>query len=679
MRDELDALVADATRQYLAASTWEEFFSQQKDPKGDFGDVKDIPHTAARLLNHYKHVGVPALMRTARWTRARKLAALARGPHKSAAEHVDFLREEYSSMIKKGHWTLLPARLLIDQPDLRLSPLGVVPQRDRRPRTISDYSYFGVNEDTVPLAPQEAMQFGRALPRILQKIHDANPRFGPVQMAKIDIADGFYRIGIRPSDALKLAVLFPTRRGEEPLVGVPLTLPMGWKESPPAFCTATETAADLANELLKDSNQLYSSPHRLDAISESPIGTVTEPLPRAVVSRSSTDVPQRDEPKLLRPLQYWDVYVDDFLGLAQGDTSRRQMIKRALLHALDQIFRPLQEGDVPTRQEPASVKKLKKGDATWATRKVMLGWVIDTVNGTIELPQHRIERLHEILNSVRPGQRVIEERAWHKVLGELRSMAIAIPGARGLFSLLQEALRHKESNRPRIRLSQGVHNALDDFRWLAEDVASRPTRIAELLPQSVPHIYGACDAAGCGMGGVFFVPTVRGEYDAFLWREPFGRRVQRSLVSFDNPRGTINNSDLELCGNIAHHAVVADTADVRERTLWTGSDNVANVYWLRKGSTTTVGPPAYLLRIQAHHQRYHRYVATHDYVPGTANVMADICSRAWHLTDSQLIAYFNTNFPQIRSWQACRLNAGMNSGLISALFRSPSDLAFVRK
>ena len=620
------------------------------------------------------------MLKTKPWGASRKIAALKRGPHKSAKEHVQFLREEYSAMIKKGHWTLLPAQLLISHPDLRLSPLGVVPQRDRRPRTISDYSYWGINEDTLPLAPQEAMQFGRALQRLLQKIHDANPRYGPVYLSKVDIADGFYRIGVRAQDALKLAVLFPAREAGERLIGVPLTLPMGWKESPPAFCTATETVADLANSALNDTGALYAAPHRLDSVAETPIEDAISPVTPMKPSASSTPTPTADYgPKLQRPLQYWDVYVDDFLALAQGNKLRRKMIKRALLHSLDKVFRPLDAKDGVTRQEPASVKKLKKGDATWATRKVMLGWIVDTEARTIELPPHRVQRLHEILRSIPRTMKAVDEQTWHKVLGELRSMSIALPGTRGLFSLLQEAFRHKEEKRPRIRLTKNVHGVLDDFRWLAQDIAARPTRLAELLP-GTPSIYGACDAAGTGMGGVFFVPSADGtNYDAFLWRTPFPHYIQSELVSYANPEGSINNSDLELCGNIAHHSVVANTADVRERTIWTGSDNMANVYWLRKGSTTTTGPPAYLLRIQSHHQRYHRYVPTHDYVPGTANELADICSRAWHLNDSQLLAYFNNTFPQIRSWRTCHLNSDMNSALISALQRQPLPMEFVRK
>ena len=159
--------------------------------------------------------------------------------------------------------------------------------------------------------------------------------------------------------------------------------------------------------------------------------------------------------------------------------------------------------DNPHRQEPASTEKLLKGDATWATRKTILGWVVDTQKGTMELPPHWIQRLREIL-AIAPTTRYIPTKHWHKVLGELRSMALATPGARGFFSLLQEAFRHEEPERPRLRLTKAVHHSLHQLRALCADLATRPTRLAEMIPAQQPHVIGACDAAGTGMGGVFF-------------------------------------------------------------------------------------------------------------------------------------------------------------------------------
>jgi hypothetical protein len=171
-------------------------------------------------------------------------------------------------MIRKGQWTLLPARLVLNEVQLRLSPLGVVPQRDRRPRTISDYSFFGVNHETLALSPAECMQFGKALLRVLRHLKSANPHLGPVYLSKIDIADGFYRIWVRASDVTKLGVLFPSTDGEEYLIGFPLALPMGWTESPKIFTAATETVADLTNHSLTVATPF--GPRPLEVLSDAP-------------------------------------------------------------------------------------------------------------------------------------------------------------------------------------------------------------------------------------------------------------------------------------------------------------------------------------------------------------------------------------------------------------------------
>ena len=56
------------------------------------------------------------------------------------------------------------------------------------------------------------------------------------------------RVGLSLSMILKLAVaVLTTSPDDDPLIAVPMVLPTGWMESPPTFCTVTETIADMAN------------------------------------------------------------------------------------------------------------------------------------------------------------------------------------------------------------------------------------------------------------------------------------------------------------------------------------------------------------------------------------------------------------------------------------------------
>jgi hypothetical protein len=220
--------------------------------------------------------------------------------------------------------------------------------------------------------------------------------------------------------------------------------------------------------------------------------------------------------------------------------------------------------------------------------------LINTIQSTIALPPHRLERLFVILNSIPPEQRRISIQKWQQMLGELRAMAIAIPGARGIFSHLQAALRQRNIVKGRIRVSNHVRATLEDFKWLASSLQDRPTRLQELVAQP-PCLYGTTDASGQGMGGVLLPPSNNSTQAPLVWRHRFPAAVQKNLVSATQPHGTVTNSDLELAATIIQHDAICHNYDVREQTIHTGTDNQAAQAWQQKGSTTTNAVPAFLL------------------------------------------------------------------------------------
>jgi hypothetical protein len=314
------------------------------------------------------------------------------------------------------------------------------------------------------------------------------------------------------------------------------------------------------------------------------------------------------------------------------------------------------------------------------TTKEILGWVIDSCNMTIHLKPRRLARLREILDAFPRTRKRASIKTWQKVLGELRSMAAALPGSKGLFSALQ--YRFKKDAK-RIRLTTMVHDFLDDFRYITQHLATRPMRIYELVPGD-PSVIGATDASGLGMGGVFFVPTPQSTPDApayhsYLWRLAFPESVRQQLLTETNPEGTLTNNTLELTGAIGQHDVIASQLDVRELTLHNVHDNSAALYWSRKGSVSTSGPEAYLLRLQALHQREHGYIPLHDFLPGFLNRMADDASRLLHRNDADLLTHFNTHFPQPNGWRLCHLSPEMSSALITALSAKRCEPALWRR
>ena len=339
------------------------------------------------------------------------------------------------------------------------------------------------------------------------------------------------------------------------------------------------------------------------------------------------------------------------------------------------MLRPLDDDDIPARREPVSLKKLRQGDCSWATIKTMLGWIIDTVNLTIQLPPARVQRLAAILASIPRDQKRTSVRKWHKVLGELRSMALALPGARHLFSHMQHALATKMGGR--VALRKGVHHALDDFRWLLDNIASRPTRIAELVPL-LSSAEGHHDASGSGAGGVWFPAAHLSPREGFhhgpvVWRLKWPQHIIDRLVTDANANGDISNSDLELAGGLLHLEALAQTFDIRERTVLSKTDNLNTLFWERKASSTTDKVPAHLLRLFGIHQRYHRYVPRHDYQSGSSNPVADATSRDFHLSWEDLIADLAPLIPQSDTLQVWTPSSQIVSAVISALLKRRSE------
>ena len=85
-------------------------------------------------------------------------------------------------------------------------------------------------------------------------------------------------------------------------------------------------------------------------------------------------------------------------------------MRRVFLYCVKEVFCPPDEKDDKWKKDSNSIKKLRKGNRALETVKVVLGWPIDTVAGTIELPPHRLERLLELLDAFPRSRRLCPKR-----------------------------------------------------------------------------------------------------------------------------------------------------------------------------------------------------------------------------------------------------------------------------
>ena len=70
-------------------------------------------------------------------------------------------------------------------------------------------------------------------------------------MAKCDIKDGFWRLDCEEGKEWNFAYVMPQEEGQPIRLVVPTSLQMGWIESPPFFCAATETGRDVAEDYVE--------------------------------------------------------------------------------------------------------------------------------------------------------------------------------------------------------------------------------------------------------------------------------------------------------------------------------------------------------------------------------------------------------------------------------------------
>ena len=139
----------------------------------------------------------------------------------------------------------------------KLSCIAVVPQAHCRPRLILNLSVQpisgtpSVDETTDREAAPESLQFGRAFPRILQAVWEADPVQGLVWVSKLGFIDVYHRSTVKPAQVGAFAYAIPSALGDEgKIICIDLVLSMGWVDSPKFFCAFLEMLTDVANALV---------------------------------------------------------------------------------------------------------------------------------------------------------------------------------------------------------------------------------------------------------------------------------------------------------------------------------------------------------------------------------------------------------------------------------------------
>jgi hypothetical protein len=457
-------------------------------------------HPAGELLKEWALVGCPA--RTGcPWTKSEIWEAVEWGPHRLALseEALEHFAAESDEKVNVGQARIVEWDSIKENPptQLKISPIVAIPHNSRGLHSILDLSFslrlrnggilHSVNNTTTKMAPKCRLdQFGQALSRIIHAFAESKDTDdAKIFMAKWDVKDGFWRMCCEDGEERNFTYVLPQCTGVPIRLVVPTSLQMGWVESPPDFCAASETAQDIAMDYANTT--VGSLPtHKFTHYTQGDADAQQLP-PRAA----------QQGPGLHYGIE---VYVDDFMSIVIP-TSREQLdhVADTIMCGIHDIF----PADMVDSNNSLSEKKLKKGDSQYSTLKTLLGFEFDSKQKTMWLEEAKREKLLTTLKGwIRAGdtERGVPFKEFESVTAKLRQAFLALQGGKGLLSPCNRLLQ-KCPNIVYLHWNTPLFSAIKDMRTLLRNSTTRPTRCKELVAGWLDYV-GVVDASSFGAGGV---------------------------------------------------------------------------------------------------------------------------------------------------------------------------------
>ena len=547
-------------------------------------------HPAAAMLDEFSTLGCPVDTGN-NWTEEQIAAAIKRGPHISAKdpEAAQYLHAETMEKIKGGYLTKTTWGEIKHNhpPNLKISPVALIPHKSRSYRCILDLSFqlkinnkkiSSVNLGTLLRAPQKSMaHLGMVIRRLIYILADNYNVHQPFVFSKCDIKDGFWRMIVNRLDAWNFAYVLPPTKKVQHLddteIVIPHALQMGWAESPPFFCAATETGRDVINQLYTTYNNIPQ--HYLEHNLLTEMQGQQQP---SNISNTATAI---------------EVYVDDFISCTNNTTQAHlKHLARAMLHGIHSVFPPPSVTG-HSGEDPIAMKKLLELEGMFQHKKEVLGWEFDGKYFTISLPKKKEDKILAMISNILK-HRYATHKELEKLQGKLVHASLGIPGGKGLLSPLYSAVAKSTST---IKMAGSLKQCIKDWRILIKEIARRPTSVLELVPRE-PNYIGYVDSSKTAVGGVWVNGNKKLD-NYIVWRLQWPQEIQEKFSSKE--AGTISINDLEMAGTLLAWLVLENILPSPLELAHVGifCDNTSTVQWHNKKSTTTSTIAGHLLRALA--------------------------------------------------------------------------------
>jgi hypothetical protein len=462
--------------------------------------------------------GVPVQCRTP-WTCEAIDLSVARRPHPTAwlKDAVALIHKDVAYQVTAGFstvvfWDDIKTHL---HPNFKISPVAVIPQTGRPVQIILDLPFpvqrpptnkwlwgkpqqsevvqESINNSTVRLDPDAAVKaIKQVLPRLFQFMADT-PEDEIIGFSKIDLSDGFWRMTVEEGQQWNFCYVMPDPPGAPIRIAVPSALQMGWAESPPYFCSATETGRDIIEYLVESKWDL--PPHPLEEYV----------LPAKTAWLTPT---QRDKQYIIIA-----VYVNDYIlgAIKSKDRTLIKRVARAALHTIHSLFPPPEITGHVGGKDSVSKKKCDKGDAHLERTKEIMGFLIDREKWMASLPPAKALAIDVEMDKLLPKKHV-SLKQMQVIMGKIIHVTQILPTAKAFLTPVYWAMAG-DPHQVGPSTKSEVRAALLDLRTMVRDLSRSRTHMAELVSQTAA-IGGMCGASSTGVGGIWLLPGQR----PMVWR-----------------------------------------------------------------------------------------------------------------------------------------------------------------
>ena len=183
----------------------------------------------------------------------------------------------------------------------------------------------------------------------------------------------------------------------------------------------------------------------------------------AISKIPSTVMPPPHTPEILTHIYF---YMDDVISAVQGVLDFQHRVFDGTCRALKCLF-PSLPGEL---KYSVSVKNLLAVEGDWTCIKGVLGWILDTEAGTVALRERKIEDILTLVD-ISVTQRSMGKKDLERLVGKIRSMHLAVPGAVAYLFRIHCALN--QGGVYQAWLYPAFHCNLADWKALALQAVSR--------------------------------------------------------------------------------------------------------------------------------------------------------------------------------------------------------------